>query len=700
MYRELRRTAVNKKVFLTAANNIKKNSWLLLSTIATLSLYLSPTRVSIKMLSACFLIILVIAAFDFANTEIKSKGYTQAASIVLTILLAVHGFNDFWETWIPSTKLAALADSIGMPNQILLLIVGMIVCMAGAYSMYILSCWISVLLKGILDEIFPLEQKNDLVGNLRRNWFFPVSVVSFFMLYASMGKGYILGMVVDFLLSVVVCARIPSIWNKTKNSGIVIRVISAATAVGICMIGQLSYYRRVPQNILELQNSFPPFIDVAGVVSVLVAAAAIYFVYCCVLLFWGKMLDAFYRTGLFSGINITEWIIYGLIFVVVLGFVLFSFAHTEAFYGTEFPYDIIYTSDSPKLVKENVYLSLTNSENDLRQPLFAVFAAPFTGIAYLVAGLVNASAGVQAMLVNSSQIVMLFVAHLMLARMMKLDAVKRICFMVLSSCTYTQLLFSLMMEQYIVAYFWLVFCLYLIVQEGQPERIALWGAGGTLLTSMVLMPFMSHSHPIRAFKAWFLDMVKYGLEFVALLLVFCRFDEILGMTAKIETLSSFTGDNITIMDKIFQYTHFIRNCFAAPAAGVNTSFCEYISWQLEVPSGICIAGVVILLLSAVSAVWNRDKKSSLMAALWVVFSVVMLLGLGWGTAENGLILYALYFGWAFLMLLFQLVERIGDRLGIRLLLPAASILAAALLLAVNVPAVLELIDFAVTYYPV
>ena len=44
------------------------------------------------------------------------------------------------------------------------------------------------------------------------------------------------------------------------------------------------------------------------------------------------------------------------------------------------------------------YLSLTYVENDLRQPLFAIFAAPFAGVPYLLTQLFGASPTVLAVL--------------------------------------------------------------------------------------------------------------------------------------------------------------------------------------------------------------------------------------------------------------------------------------------------------------
>ena len=444
-----------------------------------------------------------------------------------------------------------------------------------------------------------------------------------------------------------------------------------------------------------------PFeIDIAWYISVFGAVIAVFFAYICILVFWKEMARIISETGVFSDLKAVEWIVYGLLFSAHLIMVCFSFAHSDAFYGTEFFYDIIYTSDSPILVKGDVYIVFNHPENDLRQPLFAIFASPFVGIAYLISRLVGATPTVEAILVNSVQVAMLFVAHFMLAKMMKLNHKKRICFMLLTSFTYMQLLFTLMMEQYVVAYCWLIFCIYLIANKPQPNRIALWGAGGTLLTSMILLPLMSSKSPIKNFKSWVIDMVKYGLEFATLIFVFCRFDVIFNLLKNASSLSSFAGGNVALKDKLFQYLAFIHNCFTAPKAGVRIATDGRTSWQMYQILEIDVVGIVIFALVLISVIWNRNKKSSLLAGYWVGFSVIMLFSLGWGTKENGLILYALYFGWAFLVLLFQLVEKIEDKLNIKFLVPVFSIGCSVVLAVVNIPAIMEMVNFAITYFPV
>ena len=694
--RELRGETVGKTNFSTAVKNIKKNFWLLFSAMAALCLFLSPSRTSLVLIAAIFAAVTAVVALDIVKPAVPPGQTAKTACILLTALIAYRGFDTFYATWTPSSKVAALAGALGMTTPLLLLIVGVMGCIVGFYAMSVMSCRIVSLSIKLMQEWLPVQDKSAIKANLKRNWYFPISAMAFFCLSAAWTLGYMIGLFLASVIAILVSSQISSLWGQTKTSRTVFRTLSLATALGICLAGQESFYAKAQ----ALEAMLPIAIDLSGTISVFGAVAAVPFVYFCVCLFWNCIERVLRESRIFCEIKVAEWIIYGVLMVATLGYMAFSFSQSQAFYATELSYDIIYTSDSPALVKENVYLALTHPENDLRQPLFAVFAAPFVGIPYLLSRLIGASASVQAILVNSAQIAMLFAANFMLAKMLKLDSVKRICFMMLTSCTYTQLLFAVMMEQYIVAYFWLVFCMYLIAEKQQPDRIALWGAGGTLLTSMILLPFMSTKSPIRDFKAWFMDMVKYGLEFVVLMLAFCRFDVIFNLMPRISFLSGFTGKTVALADKIYQYTEFIGSCFVAPDAGVNASAIYHISWQLNTAAGINFAGVLILVLVLFSACWNRDKKSSLLAAGWVGFSVVMLLGLGWGTKENGLILYALYFGWAFLVLLFQLVEKIESKLNVRCLIPIFTVCAVAALLRINIPAIMEMVNFAITYYPV
>ena len=426
----------------------------------------------------------------------------------------------------------------------------------------------------------------------------------------------------------------------------------------------------------------------------------IYSVTVCVLLLYGKIRDIFTEMQIFKNISKQEIIIYSIMLIAGFVAIILVFNKTEAFYGTEHDYDVIYTSDSPYLVKSNVYMDIHNPENDIRQPLFAVFAAPFMGIPYLLGRGICGSAVARAIALNFAQMIMLFIGNYLLASGMQLTKAKRICFMVISFCTYTQLLFMLMMEQYIVSFFWLMLCVCQICKQKKLDPLLLWGSGGTLLPSMILIPAVSQKHPMKQLKAWIREMLQCCLGFLLLMMVFCRFAVLYRLADSISRLTGFRGEKITIAEKVCQYTEFIKNCFVRPVAGADLAAGEHISWQQLPVTALNWVGIGILVLCLVSFIWNWKNRSSRVAAFWVAFSAVMLLILGWGTAENGLILYALDFGWAFLVLLFQLVEKLEGVLHIRHLTVICSIAAAAGLLYVNIPAIWDMIRFAIEYYPI
>lgn len=134
---------------------------------------------------------------------------------------------------------------------------------------------------------------------------------------------------------------------------------------------------------------------------------------------------------------------------------------------------------------------------------------------------------------------------------------------------------------------------------------------------------------------------------------------------------------------------------------MDTVTYDHPSWQLTGQNilNTDYAGLIILLLCIVSIIVNRRDTAVRISGAWVGFSALLLLVVGWGAPENGMILYALYFGWAFLVLLFRLIERIGIKLKFVLLTPLASCIIVVLLGWLNFRGIGELMNFAFTCYP-
>ena len=184
------------------------------------------------------------------------------------------------------------------------------------------------------------------------------------------------------------------------------------------------------------------------------------------------------------------------------------------------------------------------------------------------------------------------------------------------------------------------------------------------------------------------------------MLLFCRFDIFFNLTACINTLNSFTGTNISLINKVYQYIEFIKNYFIAPNAAIQTNLFNRISWQLLPITKINYIGIIILILIIISAILNRKKKSSQLATIFIIFSIMILIILGWGTKENALILYSLYFGWSYFILLFQLIEKIEEKLKLNFIIPITTMLITTLFLSINIPAILNIINFTIKYFPI
>ena len=82
--------------------------------------------------------------------------------------------------------------------------------------------------------------------------------------------------------------------------------------------------------------------------------------------------------------NIVAIVVCALYFFLIV----WVYRNTTAFYGSGYN-DVIYGSDSYTLTGSNVWLSLFQGQNDLRQPLYMLTAAPFMGSAYILGIILN-----------------------------------------------------------------------------------------------------------------------------------------------------------------------------------------------------------------------------------------------------------------------------------------------------------------------
>lgn len=229
---------MEKIKFSTAAGNLKKNFRLLFSTVAALCLFLSPSIASLVMIGGIFIAVCVAASQERAKPEKAEQRFTMVFASVIAVLIGYMGYHSFYTTWSPSSKVAALANALGVTAPILLAAVGLLGCIAGFYSLWVLGQWITNISYSLLKEKLPEQRKDVMAANLKRNWFFPISAMAFFFLNATLTIGYLIAVIIAFAGSVVIAVQIPSVFALGKEEHIITKAAAILSAAGICLADQ------------------------------------------------------------------------------------------------------------------------------------------------------------------------------------------------------------------------------------------------------------------------------------------------------------------------------------------------------------------------------------------------------------------------------------------------------------------------------
>lgn len=382
--------------------------------------------------------------------------------------------------------------------------------------------------------------------------------------------------------------------------------------------------------------------------------------------------------------------------VCVLYFLLiiWAYGNTTAFYGSGYN-DVIYGSDSYTLTSSNVWLSLFQRQNDLRQPLYMLTAAPFMGIAYIlgiilncfyVNGLAIAYAFVQALLLVWS---IWLLSHLISDN----DIIRSLIILILS-VSYPAIVFSLCLEQYVSSFFWLIMAVVAVMYDQKKADLMIIGAANGLLTSAFLVVWKK----AKSFVEWFQSAFKCGMMFLLTLFAFGRADIFLNIKANLAEIFQHTGKKLTIVDKAYQYSKFVEDCFVGQPAVEKVHNSGFLIWGSSEPNTINVVGIIIIVLIVVAVIWNRDSLLCKISASWIRFSVLLLCVLGWGTSSNALFLYSLYFSWAFwvpFFLSFQKIYNKGYKKSVIVILTCLFILIAKL----NIAEFIRMLNFAIENYP-
>ncbi len=387
-----------------------------------------------------------------------------------------------------------------------------------------------------------------------------------------------------------------------------------------------------------------------------------------------------------------------IIFIISFILSIIVSTHTTAFGRNNENYDVIYTSDSSSLVRSDVWININNAENDVRQPLFGLFSLPFGILGHFASEFLfflpqSARYEFAMMLI---QFQLLGFVTIMLSRLVVKDEDMKKYFYALFSLSFPYLIFGLVLEQYVIGLFYLILCIYLYFKKEEKINYAYLGSVGTLLTSGVLC-WMTYK--TKDFKKWFVNTFKLAIIFLILLIITGQFAQFFTLKERLTFLLRFTGDKVSFINRIYQYLYFVRALFVAPDGFIYYgSFFDqpiHYSYQLIMPSKVSIIGLFILSLSFISLILNRKNKMALLSGFWILFSFIILCLIGWGTQENGLILYSLYFSWAFYILIYLLLGKLVKNTK---LLKIIMVIFIIVLTIFNIRELYFIMKFAFTYY--
>lgn len=562
----------------------------------------------------------------------------------------------------------------------------------------------------------PVQQKKN------PGFFFYLSAAAFFCLNIASYR-YCVGIPVA-LVALFFLRRNVDFAEETRCS-VRMRVFCLLSALGVCVCCMRTFYfLRLLENPASRMREFViahgimrSYTTAASGVAVIGATVGLYFAY-VMLVFVCKRISAYITESGLLRLSRAEKITCMVLFVVFAVLIVAVYLKSDVFFPKhpEKVNDTVFSADCQLLiVRDNAFLKLNHFENDIRQPLFSVFASPFCAIPYLVS-LALPFRWSLPLLTAIANLALLLFSTLILSRLLRLSVLESVLFIIASSLTFSHIAFSLFIEQYVVAVLYLFMLLYAYCERKRLDTFALYAATGTLTTSCVAAIFMAEPSPLKNPAAWAKRLLFLALGFVVLLLALCRADIFIGLSDLLDadkSLIRFAGAKTAVPFslRLLQFLDSVPYYFVSPAAeivfspeaadAVGTVIPAHFSYEIAGVTKVSVPGIVILVLCGASTFLNRRNVLARFSAFWIVFCFLLTCVVGWGCGaqENSLFLYALYFGWAYSVLLFMLVQRAAEAFRAKWLVPAVSVITCAVLLWLNVPGVRSLIDFALAYYP-
>jgi len=333
---------------------------------------------------------------------------------------------------------------------------------------------------------------------------------------------------------------------------------------------------------------------------------------------------------------------------------VFSVPLSDEYY---YLYDVMYTTDSGLLAYKDAYIDIGHAENDIRQHLFGVFSLPIAIPAHIISELLffipsNFSYYV---VMTIMQFLLLGLTIIMIGKLLKIKDKEKKYLYFLFSLSYPFIMFGLILEQYVIGLFYLILTIYLYDRYKNKINYIFIGAVGTLVTSGIMFFLITK---FRNIKDWISKLFKCFVAYLGITILSGQLYQFFSFGERFEFLTNFSGKDLPFYYNFCQFSHFVEGLFLVLPGKVSYSASGVVSYKLELVESISIIGIIIMVLMFISFILNRKNRFAIISFIWVLFSFVILGVVGWGTVENGLILYSLYFAWAYYSLFYLLVKKI------------------------------------------
>lgn len=405
------------------------------------------------------------------------------------------------------------------------------------------------------------------------------------------------------------------------------------------------------------------------------------------------VLDFLKRLDKSETIHLVVCSIYLIIFVILI-FSLTNLFHNPVTVEGWRINDALFTTDSSLLNKFETFININGQENDIRQPLFGLFTLPFGIFSKLLSFVLFFIPNSYYLILSIVQIVVLEISIIMLVRLINPKSKHKLILLFFINSLFSYMLFSFIIEQYIFSLFWIILFIYLSLEKNKMNVFSYIGATGSMITSGVLLLL---NFSIRNIWNSVRDILQLLVKLLSVLIVFGQLPILLNSVISIPYLMRFAKGSIPFINRFFQYTNFLRTSFIYPSSQIVVTDQVVFRYHLSRVNNLSYIGLILILLYFISYFINRRNKIVQISFLWFIFSFIILCVIGWGTSENGLILYQLYFSWAFIILFYHGVVKIisNDQTVLYILIGLF-----ILLFILNTRNIIEIIQFGMKYYPI